>query len=156
MVYLRKIREEDMDLIYRWANDPIVRNNSFHTEPIPYENHIVWFKKTLTDPMSLQFILMDENTPIGQIRLNIVDTTAEISYSISSDFRGKGYGHHIIRLMTDEVEKNYPKIDRIIAKVKPNNEASKKLFESENYTIDYMCYCKEAHINKKEKKHRVK
>ena len=34
---LREVTAKDMDLLYEWANDPTVRQNAFHTEPIPYE-----------------------------------------------------------------------------------------------------------------------
>ena len=33
---LRRAKPQDMDLLYRWANDYTVRANAFHTEKIPY------------------------------------------------------------------------------------------------------------------------
>ena len=38
-LYLRTADENDMDLLFQWANDPDVRKNSFHSEPISYETH---------------------------------------------------------------------------------------------------------------------
>lgn len=143
MIYLRRATIEDMDLLYRWANDPIVRHNSFNTDTIPYESHIAWFNKNMENPLVLQFILMDDQIPIGQIRLNISGADAEIGYSIAREFRGKGYGHLILRLLSDEIRKNHSEIKRLIAKVKPENQASNRLFEAEDYAIEYTCYCKE-------------
>ena len=34
---------EDCSLIYNLSNDPLVRINSFNSEPIFYENHVRWF-----------------------------------------------------------------------------------------------------------------
>lgn len=139
-IYLRKATEEDIDLLFEWANDPVVRVNSFNIEPIPYEKHVKWFKKIMDDPNVLQFILMDEDIPVGQIRLNVNGDEAEIGYSIGNEFRGKGYGRRILQLVFDEVQKNHHEISSLIAKVKPENIASNKLFVSEGYGIEYTCY----------------
>ena len=140
MVFLRTAEKDDMDLLFKWANDPVVRNNSFNTEPIPYEKHIMWFNKMMDDTSVLQFILMDEDIPVGQIRLNVEGDKAEIGYSIGSEFRGKGYGHKILKLIGDTIKNNYPEIVTLIAKVKPENKASNTLFIKEGYSIDYSCY----------------
>ncbi len=140
MVFLRKAEQRDMDLLYKWANDPVVRTNSFNTNPIPYESHVMWFNKMMENPTVLQFILMDEDIPVGQIRLNIEDDEAEIRYSIGFEFRGKGFGHKILQLIAEEIASEYPHITTLVAKVKPNYLASNKLFESEGYEMKYMCY----------------
>ena len=139
-MYLRKVESSDADLLYEWANDPTVRKNSFHTEPIPYESHIKWFQKMMKDEDVLLLILMDGEIPVGQIRLNISGEEAEIGYSIAAGFRGKGYGHVILRLLAGKIKAEYPEIKRLIAKVKPDNPASNKLFADEGYSVDYFQY----------------
>ena len=140
MVYLREATPTDMDLLFEWANDPAVRKNSFRSDPIPYEDHVKWFQHVMEDKNILQFILMDDDIPVGQIRLNLDNDEAEIGYSIVAEYRGKGYGHKILQLMIDKVHTEYPQIKKLIAKVKPENKASKKLFESEGYEMKYSCY----------------
>ena len=140
MVFLRKVEKNDMDLLFKWANDPVVRSNSFNTEPIPYENHVKWFNKMMEDPTVLQFVLMDEDTPVGQIRLNIDVDEAEIAYSIGSEYRGKGYGYRILQLVAEDIKSNHSEIKRLVAKVKPENKASNTLFVKEGYSMDYSCY----------------
>ena len=49
-VYLRAANSDDTDLLYRWANDPVVRKNSFNTDRILYENHVMWFNRIIEDP----------------------------------------------------------------------------------------------------------
>lgn len=140
MLYLRNAKKEDVDLLYIWANDPVVRSNSFKTEPITYDNHVSWFNRIMSDSAVLQYILMEDDTPVGQIRLNVKGKEAEIGYSIGSEFRGKGYGHLILQLIADEVRKNHLEIDKLVAKVKPDNIASNKMFKSEEYEMEYVCY----------------
>ncbi len=140
MVYLREATMQDMNLIYEWANDPVVRINSFNSEQIQYETHVKWYNRVMLDESVLQFILMDDDIPVGQIRLNIDRDEAEIGYSIAKDYRGKGYGHKVLQLVVDEVKENYPEIKSLVAKVKPDNIASSKLFEQEGYEMKYSCY----------------
>ena len=144
-IYLRKVEYSDLDLLFNWANDHVVRENSFNSAPIPYEEHIIWFKRMMEDSSILQFIMMNENNPVGQIRLNIEEDSAEISYSIAFEHRGKGYGQKILQLVQELIRKNRPDIKRLIAKVKPENIASNTLFEREKYTMKYFCY--ELEIN---------
>lgn len=143
MVVLRKATAEDMGLLYDWANDPIVRKNSFNSAFISYETHQKWFRNMMSDESVLQYILMDDETPIGQIRLNVEGEEAEIGYSISEEYRGKGFGRKILQMIVAEVKENYPEIKRMVAKVKPENVASNKLFVSEGYEEKYSCYTME-------------
>ena len=131
MIKLRKVEYSDIDLLYRWANDPIVRKNSFNSAPISFDAHKDWFNKMMDDPSVFQFILMDENTPVGQIRLNINGEDAEIGYSVASEYRGRGYGHKLLQLLVCLVKEDYPQIKRLIAKVKPENSVSKEWVEKE-------------------------
>lgn len=140
MVRLRKANYADMDVLYEWANDSVVRNNSFCSKPISYETHKVWFNRIMSDPMTHQYILMDNSMAVGQIRLCVTGEEAEISYSIAKEFRGQGYGRILLRLTVEEVRTNHSEIVKLIAKVKPDNISSNKLFCSEGYSIDYCCY----------------
>ena len=69
---LREVTAKDMDLLYEWANDPTVRQNAFHTEPIPYEDHKMWFAKNLADRDVLMYSVSDNCT--GQRRAAGTDT----------------------------------------------------------------------------------
>ncbi len=140
MLYLRKAEEKDIDLLYEWANDPVVRANSFCSDPISYEDHKKWFSRVITDPAILQFILMADDVPVGQIRLTVDNESAEIGYSIAGTYRGKGYGRRILQLIAEEVHEKHPEIKKLTAKVKPGNMASRKLFESESYSLKYYGY----------------
>lgn len=140
MVFLLKATLSDIDLLYEWANDHVVRENSFSTEPISYDTHVEWFNRIMTDDSVALYIMMERNIPVGQIRLNIDGNEAEISYSISANFRGKGYGRKILQLIADEVQRNFHHIKTLVAKVKPDNRSSRRLFESEGYDMKCVSY----------------
>lgn len=124
---LREVRTADKDLLFRWANDSLTRRNAFSTAPISYENHEKWFANTLNSASRIQLILEKEGVPVGQIRLDIEDGTAEVDYSIAPEYRGKGYGKIICDMMV-RYAKSHLEIKRIVARVKTSNVASKKCF----------------------------
>ena len=126
--YIRKASEDDMDLLYQWVNDEMVRANSFSTAWISYEEHKKWFMDLLADCWRQQYIYVYEQEEIGQIRLTINGEKAEIGYSIQKDKRCMGHGKILLRLLTKQVKKDFPAIKKLVAKVKSENVASQKVF----------------------------
>lgn len=133
-LFLRLADISDLDMYYEWANDPVVRNNSFNSAPIPYADHVKWFNKALGSDDVVLYVLMDADTAVGQIRISVTDSVAELSYSIASDFRGMGYGSKIVLLLIDKIRVDRPEIQTIRARVKPDNNASLKVFENQGFT----------------------
>ena len=44
MLFLRKVTNEDMELLFTWTNEASTRLNSFRSAKIDYEEHKEWFK----------------------------------------------------------------------------------------------------------------
>lgn len=131
---LRKVCQEDLELLFQWANDPVVRNNAFHTEQIPYEDHVRWFAKMMADESVYQYILCEGDIPVGQIRLNIEENTAVISYSVSAAYRGMGYGSRMLEMIFTQITQDkITSAIKIIGQVKYGNTASIRAFESCGY-----------------------
>jgi len=136
-VYLRDVIEQDKDLLFQWANDEMVRKNSFSTKAISYEEHCKWFDKMLQNENCIQWILQADEEPVGQIRLKLEGESAEIGYSICAEHRGEGLGKLLLRLANQRVQTDFPNIKKLIAKVKPENIASQRAFEHCGYRIAY-------------------
>lgn len=132
-VYLREATLSDVDLLFEWVNGEDVRKNAFDTHTITFEEHSSWFSRLLNDRNQAQYILMRGSKPIGQIRLDIDRSDAEIDYSIANDERGYGYGKLIIGLVIKRVRDDFPEIDRLIGRVKPSNAASFCCFEKNGF-----------------------
>lgn len=129
-LYLRKADYADRDLLFRWANDSTVRQNAFHTEQIPYENHVKWFEKIMADKSVHQYILCEGEIPAGQIRLNIEGNEALIDYSIAVENRGKGYGSEMLWLLQEQmITDKISNVIKLIGQVKHENPASARVFE---------------------------
>jgi UDP-2,4-diacetamido-2,4,6-trideoxy-beta-L-altropyranose hydrolase len=131
-IRLRPACEEDIVLYFNWANDLVVRNNSFNTSPISWATHQLWFSKKLHDVNSRLFVLEAAGLPVGQIRFDRVGEEAFIDYSIDATVRGRGWGLRLLALGTDQMRQNEPV--RLRAEAKEGNEASAAVFLRMGFT----------------------
>lgn len=137
---IRKAESKDVDLLYNWSNDELVRTQSFTSEKIPYSAHCEWFTSKLESNNSLIFIVEIDSVPAGIVRFESNDETTTIGTSIDKLYRGKGLGGAIIRIGTTEYFKeNYLPI---LAMIKKDNIASIKSFEKAGFS-----YFKSEEIN---------
>lgn len=125
---LRKADLNDMELFYFWANDPAVRDNSFQTEPIPWEDHVTWFTKKIRAADTEMWVMQTpQGLPLGQVRFDKDGTVMNISYSLDPIARGKGLGARLLELGISKVSESNS--DAVIqAQVKKDNPASRKIF----------------------------
>lgn len=149
--YLRQADEKDMDLIFQWANEPAVRKNSFTTDMIAYEEHKEWYKNLLLNKNSKQYIYIDKNQVIGQVRVVTNGEQAEISYSVCIEKRCMGYAKVMLELLYKQVKQDFPQVKKLIAKVKPDNIASKKALMDMGYIEKYQVFEAELYSNNLEK-----
>lgn len=127
---LRMAEWKDKDLLYDWRNDSSVRLASFQTEIIPVQEHEKWFREKLKDDGCSIYILEIDGKAAGQIRIDQKDKMAYISYSISIDYRGRGYGKLLLQLLEKEL---HGKGLIFVGQVKKDNIASQIIFQSRGY-----------------------
>lgn len=124
MIELRKSDISDANLLFRWANEEQVRENSINQEKIVWKNHLVWLQKVFGSSFFEIFILEKDNIALGQIRIEYLKGYWEIDYSIDKTFRGRGYGKIIVKKLLERFPERSFK-----AKVKETNHISRKIFE---------------------------
>lgn len=141
IITLRKAKDEDLIFLYNLRNEESVRSASFNTEEIDIKTHKAWFKRKLKDKDSLILIGEINKEKIGQIRFDLDNDGTEVSLAISSQQRGKGYG---LQLLTKGCQYAFEKlkINTIISFIKPENEASLKIFLMENFINLGLSYVK--------------
>lgn len=134
---LRLATLEDATLYYNWANDPDVRNNSFNAQTIKFSDHEKWFTDKLQTKSSYLFVAHFNDKEIGQIRFDLNNRGEfEIDFSIEESHRGRGFGSELIKTGTSELIRNQQNTNRIIGRVKKENEASKKAFLNAGYKLE--------------------
>ena len=117
-------------IYYEWRNDILVRKNSFDSNIINLISHKKWFNKKINSNNSIMLVAELNKNLIGQIRFDVKNLFAYISYSLSSEYRGKGLGTSLLRMGIYEFKKNQFKNIPLIGYVKKNNAKSIKAFES--------------------------
>jgi spore coat polysaccharide biosynthesis protein SpsF len=78
------------------------------------------------------FIGYDEETPIGQIRVDIQDEVGIISFSVAQEYRGLGYGSKLLKSLKKELLNT--KVTRLLGQVKYDNLASQHVFEKAGFS----------------------
>jgi len=125
---LRRTEESDCEIFWNWANDPAARSASFRSQSISWQEHVEWFRARLADPQAILYTATNKDgTRVGEVRYQIQDKRAALSISLGADFRGCGLGQKILSVATEMAFAD-SEINFIDAYVKPENEASLKLF----------------------------
>lgn len=137
MLTFRTATQQDLELFFSWANDPVTRQNSYNKEPVDYDTHIKWFQKKISSPDTIMYIFQNEaNEPVGQIRFDRIAWTNDflVSISIDSNHRGKGYAPKMLTQSAVSLLAENPGA-HIIAHVFVSNEASYKSFIKAGYQL---------------------
>jgi UDP-2,4-diacetamido-2,4,6-trideoxy-beta-L-altropyranose hydrolase len=130
---LRPAREDDCQLLFEWAGDPVARAASFHSQSISWADHVNWFSERLRDVDSVIYI--GENAagkPVGLVRFNIGGDGAVLSVNVAPEFRSQGWGRELIAFSIHSLVRA-GRVRRIDAFVKPDNYASVRLFEASGF-----------------------
>lgn len=129
---LRSAVKEDCCFLYHLRNEKEVRKNSCQSDFISYEEHQAWFQKKLADSNTHIFILELDGTRVGQVRVDISEERAVISYALSPEVRGKGYAKWMLSELEGRVRDNLWAY-QMEAKVKEENKASQRIFRVLGY-----------------------
>jgi UDP-2,4-diacetamido-2,4,6-trideoxy-beta-L-altropyranose hydrolase len=131
---IRRATADDAALYFEWANDPAVRQNAIHPEPIAWENHVAWLARRLQDVDSYLYILTTaDGVPVGQVRTEFdgLEQPGIIDYSLPPSYRGKGLGPLLLRRALQRLRHERPALagSSVVGQVKASNIASARVFE---------------------------
>jgi L-amino acid N-acyltransferase YncA len=114
---LRKVSEEDIEILFRLANDPIERQMAFQQKPIKWEDHVSWFSRVDKEHF---FVAEDEGKVVGLVRI----TDGIVSVNVAPESRHKGYGSLMLQAIKGPAK----------AYVKVCNRASQRAFEKAGFS----------------------
>jgi RimJ/RimL family protein N-acetyltransferase len=132
-IAFRKATQADAELVFNWSNDPIVRAQSFNTEPIVWQNHVHWFEKKCSSADDMLLIVTVNDAPAGFVRFENSTEKCTIGILIAAHFRGRGLAAEIIRKATDLFFEAHHKT--VYAYIKSANAPSIKSFEKAGYVF---------------------
>jgi UDP-2,4-diacetamido-2,4,6-trideoxy-beta-L-altropyranose hydrolase len=133
-LHFRFANEKDVDLYFDWANDDIVRNNSYNQNKVIYEDHVKWFNSKLkSKDCNFYLFLNEDNVPVGQVRIVKGETETVIGISIDKEFRGKSLGTEMLKQACEDFLSKY-KNEVITAYIKLENKASYSIFKKAGFS----------------------
>lgn len=130
-IKIRSASKVDAAYLFKLANDPATRKNSFNPKPIEWSEHKNWFSEKLKDPNSYIYIFSFEKQSIGTVRIDKREDETIIGVTLDPKYRGRGLGSKIILLGCNEFWKNNE--NAISAYIKKGNVGSIKSFKKAGF-----------------------
>jgi RimJ/RimL family protein N-acetyltransferase len=119
---LRLATIEDSDFLFAMRTYPEAARQS-SGKPPTLEEHAEWIASSLMSP-SRRILVAEENDDlVGTGRLDNHGEEVEVSWTVSPDYRGRGYGRQVIVELLGYAETVWPGV-RCVAQIKPENVAS--------------------------------
>ena len=133
-IRLRPAAKADVDLLFDWVNRPEKRATALKTTgPIARETHEAWFAARLSNPDAAIWIALDDNdNPVGQVRLEHRGGALEVDIYVEPAARGRGVATSMLDQLRAEAARRWPGV-ALIARVKPDNWPSRRLFVKAGY-----------------------
>ncbi|MGB0630061.1 MAG: GNAT family N-acetyltransferase [Alphaproteobacteria bacterium] len=134
-VRLRPGTAGDATLLFEWLNRPDSLVASLDTSaPVTWADHKGWVDTRLADSHTRIWIVERDATPVGSIRLQDKGVGPEIAIYIDAAARSTGVAGTALGLALDEAHSVWPGREAI-ARVRPDNDASRQLFERTGFTL---------------------
>lgn len=134
LLQARPARAEDVALFYAWANDPLVRAQSYTTAPIPWEDHQRWYANKIRQENVLLLVVEYAGQAAGQVRFEWEgEGRAILSYSLAAEYRGRGLSHLLLAAAIAYFRARQSGPLTVVGYVKKDNIASCRAFIKLNF-----------------------
>ncbi len=136
-VSIRAINLQDLEFTYLLSNDPVIRKNSYNSEPILYANHKKWFADKVKNNNAFYYIGEYHRQSVAFLRIDMMQNENVIGIAIDKNFRGKGLAVPLLQLISKKFVQQTNQ--KITAYIKEENIASMKSFEKAGYIFSEKC-----------------
>lgn len=131
MIYeLRQMVKEDLTLVWKWRNDPVVLDVSENPYPILWGEHKQWFNKTQCYESS-PYILSENEKSIGVISINKYNYLS--FYLDPSLTKNRGLGTLMLALWI--VKAKDKRINEIKSRVRKTNKVAIRLHKKMGFKL---------------------
>ncbi len=137
-VTLRPALSSDARTLWRWRNDPQTRAASFSGDAVELAAHERWLQDTLGRADRRLYVAHAEGRDVATARLDVQGTEAVVSLTVAPEWRGRGMGTHVLRALAAEAF-GAAGLRRLVARIKPDNAASRTAFERAGYAPAPAC-----------------
>ncbi len=141
-IEMRVATIDDSRDLFNWRNDPAIRAFSRNTESIAWHDHQHWLNAVLTDPSRILLVGLVQDMPVGVVRYDLEEKSAEISIYLVPDKFSSGLGTELLLAAEMWLRKKLPMVRSIHAHVLGGNERSMRLFDSAGYASELTRFTK--------------
>lgn len=141
-ISLRPVKTQDIKNIYNLSNEDEVRQNSFNTDKIKFEDHEIWFKTKIADSNNLFLAVEIQNNFAAQVRFDLEGDNVIVSISINKKYRGLGLGTNILKKSIKYLKTFNPSVKTLKACIKESNKTSIKFFENFGFIFEKKIFIK--------------
>ena len=140
---LRPVEKEDYETILEWRNDPDVRINSLTQHVISISENTLYWNEFSENEKNFASVIVYDAEDVGILKLKYLDDIiSEVDIFLSKSYRNKGLGLQILMIAKEKaIEMG---IKKLVAKIKHDNIASRKVFEKSGFKPKIVYY--EANI----------
>lgn len=139
-IILRAVEPGDLELLYRWENNPAYWYAGELRSPYSrfvLKQYILSAGKDIYETKQIRFMIdsVEHNTTIGAIDLfdfDIFNERIAVGLLVDEPYRQYGFASMSLQLIKEYVF-DYLKINQLYAHVAVPNEASRKLFEKNDF-----------------------
>lgn len=139
-IKLRAPEPEDLDLLYKWENNPdlwVVSNTPQPYSRYALKQYIEQCGQSIYESLQLRLMIVEKqsNTTIGTVDLfdfDIHNSRIALGLYIEASYQGKGFATEALHL-TEQYIFEHLKLHQLYCHIAVNNTASCKMFEKEGY-----------------------
>ncbi len=135
-IIIRRVESGDAQMLFKWACDPQVRQNSFNSAGIKWEDHVAWLESRInSDDCRIYLAISEYGKSLGVVRFDCgTEQEAIISITLAPEVRGYSLAASVICC---GVSKFYAECGRfrVVAKIKPSNIASQHSFIEAGFSL---------------------
>jgi UDP-2,4-diacetamido-2,4,6-trideoxy-beta-L-altropyranose hydrolase len=145
-IALRPATMQDVETVFAWRNSPFIVARGSFQKTVTWEEHLQWFRETVTGSRRKMLIVLVNGQPVGQVRFDRVDDdTMAISVYLIETHIGRGLGVDAIRMGCD-ILFGYLPAAKVVACVRVDNVAAQSGFRKAGFAASEIGQCPAGHI----------
>jgi RimJ/RimL family protein N-acetyltransferase len=139
---IREALSTDSESILEWRNNPTIRTMSRNVASLDRASHKAWFDSVLSDSDRPLLIGESAGQPVGVVRFDIDNDTAELSIYMVPGNDQRGLGAELLMAAEKWLANSRPDVHVLQAEVRGGNVPSHRLFSAAGYLADTTKYIK--------------
>lgn len=157
-LHVRRARQEDVDLLFRWENECRVKQCAYDNKKVQFSDYKKRFKQSLNSSETNIFIATVNDLPLAQIRFYKIDKDHyRIDYSIDKHYHSLGISTKVLQLGMKHLQKKANHHLSFRAFVKKENTSFAEVFKNLHFEENddkerkgNPCYIFEKEVNYEE------